>query len=106
MTQSIPLNLMAWIKDHRDLLKPPVGNKMIWEDTDFLVMIDDFDTDKAEQHIRELANPAEVLTLSVRQPDSLGGWLDLIRQQLQARQGGEQLHPKIQSSGTSPHLAV
>ena len=74
--------------------------------SDFLVMIDDFDTDKAERHIRELANPAEVLTLSVRHRDSLGGWLDWIRKQLHARQSGEQLQPKIQSSGTSPHLAV
>ena len=33
-----PINLKRWIEDHRDLLKPPVGNKMIWKDAEFLVM--------------------------------------------------------------------
>ncbi len=29
-----------WIDDHRHLLKPPVGNKMVFEDTDdFIVMV-------------------------------------------------------------------
>ncbi|MCC7249403.1 MAG: 3-hydroxyanthranilate 3,4-dioxygenase [Lysobacter sp.] len=33
-----PLNLQAWIDEHRHLLKPPVGNKCI-VDTDFIVMV-------------------------------------------------------------------
>jgi 3-hydroxyanthranilate 3,4-dioxygenase len=33
-----PLNLHAWIEEHRHLLKPPVGNKMI-ENGDFIVMV-------------------------------------------------------------------
>ncbi len=33
-----PINLKHWVDEHRDLLKPPVGNKMIWQDADFLVM--------------------------------------------------------------------
>jgi len=33
-----PLNLNAWIDEHRHLLKPPVGNKCIY-DGDFIVMI-------------------------------------------------------------------
>lgn len=33
-----PLNLQAWIAEHRHLLKPPVGNKCI-VDGDFIVMI-------------------------------------------------------------------
>ena len=33
-----PINLKRWVDEHRDLLKPPVGNKMIWQDADFLVM--------------------------------------------------------------------
>jgi hydrogenase nickel incorporation protein HypB len=72
--------------------------------SDFLGMIDDFDTAKAEQHIRELANPAVVLTLSARRPDSLEGWLGWLRQTLQARQGGEQLVPKIQPNDASLHI--
>jgi 3-hydroxyanthranilate 3,4-dioxygenase len=34
-----PLNLARWIDEHRDLLKPPVGNAQIWEDADFIVML-------------------------------------------------------------------
>ena len=33
-----PVNLQAWIDEHRHLLKPPVGNKCI-VDGDFIVMI-------------------------------------------------------------------
>ena len=32
-----PINLHAWIEEHRHLLKPPVGNKMI-DNGDFIVM--------------------------------------------------------------------
>ncbi|WP_066095909.1 3-hydroxyanthranilate 3,4-dioxygenase [Xanthomonas massiliensis] len=33
-----PINLLAWIDEHRHLLKPPVGNKCIQQD-DFIIMI-------------------------------------------------------------------
>ena len=33
-----PINLQAWIEEHRHLLKPPVGNKCI-VDGDYIVMI-------------------------------------------------------------------
>ena len=35
-----PFNLTAWIEEHRDLLKPPVGNKNLYVDSgDYIVMI-------------------------------------------------------------------
>ncbi len=34
-----PINLARWIDEHRDLLKPPVGNKMVWQDSEFMVMV-------------------------------------------------------------------
>jgi 3-hydroxyanthranilate 3,4-dioxygenase len=34
-----PLNLKGWIDANRHLLKPPVGNRMVWKDTEFLVMV-------------------------------------------------------------------
>jgi len=38
MALLLPYNLKAWVEEHRDQLKPPVGNKMVWQDTEFLVM--------------------------------------------------------------------
>ena len=32
-------NFMAWIDDHKHLLKPPVGNKMVFEDADLMVTV-------------------------------------------------------------------
>ena len=32
-------NLGKWIEDNKDLLKPPVNNKVIWEDSEFIAMI-------------------------------------------------------------------
>lgn len=39
MTAPVPLNLMKWIDDHADVLKPPVGNAQFWEDGDFIVTV-------------------------------------------------------------------
>ena len=40
MPISRPFNLQHWIKENRELLKPPVGNKQIYLDNaDFIVMI-------------------------------------------------------------------
>lgn len=33
-----PFDLHAWIEQHRDALKPPVGNKLLFEDGEFIVM--------------------------------------------------------------------
>ncbi|MEZ5474442.1 MAG: 3-hydroxyanthranilate 3,4-dioxygenase [Steroidobacteraceae bacterium] len=37
LTISPPLDLQRWIEEHRDLLKPPVCNSLVWNDTDFIV---------------------------------------------------------------------
>jgi 3-hydroxyanthranilate 3,4-dioxygenase len=39
MLYSSPINFGRWIEEHRDLLKPPVGNAQIWSDADFIVTI-------------------------------------------------------------------
>jgi len=72
--------------------------------SDFLVMIDDFDTARAERHVRELANPAPVLTLSVRQPQSLESWFAWLGQMLEARMRGETLSPNVQPDSASLHI--
>lgn len=34
-----PVNFKQWIEDHRHLLKPPVGNKCVWDGGDYIVMV-------------------------------------------------------------------
>jgi 3-hydroxyanthranilate 3,4-dioxygenase len=34
-----PINFRQWIDDHRHQLKPPVGNQVVYEDTEFIVMV-------------------------------------------------------------------
>jgi 3-hydroxyanthranilate 3,4-dioxygenase len=39
MTKLAAFNFDQWLEEHRHLLKPPVGNVQIWEDTDFIVTV-------------------------------------------------------------------
>lgn len=48
-----PLNLKAWINEHRELLKPPVGNKVVWTDRDFIVMIVGGPNARKDYHINQ-----------------------------------------------------
>jgi 3-hydroxyanthranilate 3,4-dioxygenase len=34
-----PLNFTKWIEEHQHLLKPPVGNQQVFQDTDFIVTV-------------------------------------------------------------------
>jgi len=72
--------------------------------SDFLEMMDDFDPAKAARHVRELANPAEVLTVSVRRPDTLQVWFDWLRAALEARRSGATQVPRVQADGSALHL--
>lgn len=34
-----PFNFQRWLDEHAHLLKPPVGNRQIWKDADFMVTV-------------------------------------------------------------------
>lgn len=55
-----PFNLRAWIDEHRHLLKPPVGNSLIWN-SDFMVMIVGGPNQRSDFHV----NPGEELYYQV-----------------------------------------
>jgi len=38
MALTPPFNLLQWIDRHRELLKPPVGNKLLYQDSELIVM--------------------------------------------------------------------
>ncbi|MEY2719666.1 MAG: hypothetical protein RLZZ273_1032 [Bacteroidota bacterium] len=48
-----PFNLSRWIDEHRDLLKPPVGNATIYQDTEFIVMIVGGPNSRKDYHYNE-----------------------------------------------------
>jgi 3-hydroxyanthranilate 3,4-dioxygenase len=60
MALSMPLNLSAWIDEHRHLLKPPVGNVCVWN-SHFLVMVVGGPNARSDYHI----NPGEELFYQV-----------------------------------------
>jgi 3-hydroxyanthranilate 3,4-dioxygenase len=56
-----PFNLQRWIKDNEHLLKPPVGNRLVFEDTCMVVQVIggpnqrvDFHDDPAEEFFHQL----------------------------------------------------
>jgi 3-hydroxyanthranilate 3,4-dioxygenase len=48
-----PLNFKAWIDKNRHLLKPPVGNKCVWDDGDYIVMVVGGPNSRKDYHYNE-----------------------------------------------------
>jgi len=48
-----PLNIKKWIDEHRHLLKPPVGNKVVWQDADVIVMVVGGPNSRTDYHYNE-----------------------------------------------------
>lgn len=53
MPVAAPFNFQQWIEDNRHLLKPPVGNKCIYDDTDFMVMVVGGPNSRKDYHFNE-----------------------------------------------------
>jgi 3-hydroxyanthranilate 3,4-dioxygenase len=51
MPVPLPLNLRTWIEENRHLLRPPVGNKLVWQDTELNVMIVGGPNTRKDYHI-------------------------------------------------------
>lgn len=70
MPISPPFNLMKWIDDNRDFLRPPVSNKAIWHDGDFIVQViggpntrTDFHVDPYEEIFFQLTGSMVLLVM-------------------------------------------
>ncbi len=53
MSQYRAFNFKQWIDEHRDLLKPPVGNKRVFPDTDFIIMVVGGPNARTDYHYNE-----------------------------------------------------
>ena len=48
-----PFHFARWIDEHRHLLKPPVGNQVVYEDTEFIVMVVGGPNTRKDYHVDE-----------------------------------------------------
>ncbi len=63
-----PFNFQRWLDDNAHLLKPPVGNRQIWADADFMVTVvggpnarSDFHDDPLEEFFHQFQGNAHLL---------------------------------------------
>jgi hydrogenase nickel incorporation protein HypB len=86
------------------------ADAMLVTKTDLLAVLDDFDPDKAEAHLRALANPAPTMRLSARKGPGMEVWLGWLREQLAAQRArvaiGLSRRPAIQPDGARHHEAT
>ena len=84
-------NLKNWIDEHRHLLKPPVGNTVIWTDTDFMVMIVGGPNVRKDYHI----NPTEEFFYQLEGDVSVKIIEDGNRREIPIKQGDVLLLPPM-----------
>ena len=69
-TLRAPFNFRGWIDEHRHLLKPPVGNKLVYRDSEFIIMVvggpnsrTDFHVDPGEEFFYQLEGDMTLRTV-------------------------------------------
>ena len=46
-----PINLKNWIESNRHLLKPPVGNQVVYDQGDFMIMVVGGPNSRKDYHV-------------------------------------------------------
>ncbi len=75
MRQLMPINFQGWIDEHRHLLKPPVCNKLVFEDAEFIVMVvggpnsrKDYHYDEGEEFFHQIEGDMVLKIIENGQP--------------------------------------
>jgi 3-hydroxyanthranilate 3,4-dioxygenase len=70
-----PFNFHQWLDDHRHLLKPPVGNKLVFEQSEFIIMVvggpnsrKDYHDDPGEEFFYQLEGDMLLKTIQDGRP--------------------------------------
>ncbi len=68
-------NLRRWIEQHRHLLEPPIGNKRVFEDGDFIIMVvggpntrQDYHVDPGQEFFHQLEGDIVLKTMQDGRP--------------------------------------
>lgn len=86
----IPLHLNKWIQENRHTLKPPVSNKLIWEDGEFMVFIVAGPNGRTDFHI----NQGEEFFYQIEGDIFLKTWQDNTFKDILIKEGEIYLLPK------------
>lgn len=86
------------------------ADMMLITKADLLPVLDDFSAQRAREHLRALANPADVLELSARSGAGLDAWLNWLRRECAAHKARTSadgtLVPRTQPDGVRLHGAA
>ena len=74
----VPLNFKKWIDNNRNLLKPPVCNKVVWEDSDFIIMVvggpntrKDYHVDEGEEFFYQIEGNMTLKIIKENKPENI-----------------------------------
>lgn len=78
MSLTAPFDFKQWIEDHRHLLKPPVGNQVVFKDSEFIIMVvggpnsrTDYHVDQSEEFFYQLEGDITLKVIDEGQPKDI-----------------------------------
>jgi 3-hydroxyanthranilate 3,4-dioxygenase len=78
-----PFNFQRWIDEHADLLRPPVGNQQVWQDSDFIVTVVGGPNQRTDYH----DDPLEEFFYQMKGDAHLNLWVDGKRERIDLKEG-------------------
>ena len=78
MTNLRAFNFRRWIDEHREFLKPPVGNRCVFRDSEFIIMVvggpnsrTDYHVDPSEEFFYQLEGDMVLKTIQDGRPEDV-----------------------------------